>query len=236
MFPGARPEVSRGGIERLPSGLPSLDRLLFGGLPMGGVTAWCGREGDGLTSLLCATVARTLSDGHRVAVVDGSRTLDPVDWARMGRGSRLWVIRPRAVAEALWAAEELARSGIFRLVALQLGPCVSRVPLGSVASRLRSSARDGSTALLVLGDLSPGRVGASLALRSEGRFPELDKGSRSLKLVRIRGGGPEEVEVVFDVERRLFPRRLSLVAEVPDRRSASPSRRTRRAATGADRG
>ena len=236
MFPGARSGGEKRRLERLPSGIASLDRLLFGGLPVGGVTAWCGREGDGLTSLLCATVSRTLLDGHRVAVVDGGRTLDPVDWARLGRGRRLWVIRPRAAAEALWAAEELARSGIFRLVALQLGSSSVRGSMGSVGSRLRGAAREGSTGLLVLGDLSPGCVGASLALRSEGRPPELAEGSRSLRLARIRGGGPEEVEVVFDVERRLFPRRLSAAPEVPDRRSSSSSRRAASASPGVDPG
>ena len=234
MFPASRSGAIAAAVERLPCGLSPLDRLLRGGLPVGGVTAWCGREGDGLTSLLCSTVTRTLSDGHRVAVVDGSRSLDPVDWARLGRGSRLWVIRPQTVAESLWAAEELARSGVFRLVALDLGCGSSRGAIGRSASRLRNAARDGGSALLVLGDVSPGHVGASLALRCEGLLPHLDQGSRPLKLARTRGGGPEEVEVVLDVERRLFPRRLSTDPGVPDRRSAASSRRSRGAPSGAD--
>ena len=78
-----------------------------------------------------------------MAVVDGTRTLAPADWLA---SDRLWVVRPRDGADAFWAAEELARSGAFGLVAVD----GERAAVRRVGARLRQAARDGGAAVVVL--------------------------------------------------------------------------------------
>src|SRR5690606_16322875 len=105
-----------------------LDRLLGGGLVAGQVAGWLTAPASGSASLMRATARRALVDGHRVAIVDAGGTLAPADWASVGGPpqARLWFVRPRPGAaeeagrQALWAAEVLARSGAFGLVALDL--------------------------------------------------------------------------------------------------------------------
>ena len=53
-----------------------------------------------------------------VAVIDGSRTLAPREWAEAGDSGRLWMIRPHGADRSAWCADILLRSGAFSLVVL----------------------------------------------------------------------------------------------------------------------
>ncbi|HTW47261.1 MAG TPA: hypothetical protein VMD92_04890 [Acidobacteriaceae bacterium] len=85
-----------------PTGVPSVDALLEGGLPVGAITEMAGPECSGRTSLALSFVAGVTRQGNVGAWVDVSNTLDPesaaaagVDLARL-----LWVRCGATAAQA----------------------------------------------------------------------------------------------------------------------------------------
>jgi recombination protein RecA len=172
----------------LPTGLPTLDALLGGGLPRGRLSELQAPRGHGRTTLLRTLVAHTLATGRWVAIVDAQRTLAPADWARLaspsasGPGaigttpkpakgtaplsaletSRLAVIRPADPAKAPWCADVLLRSGAYALVVLDGAAALSR----SIVLRLTRLAHDRQVVFLLAGDAESAipTVGAAVRL------------------------------------------------------------------------
>ncbi len=96
----------------LATGCQAFDQLLpNGGLPRGRMVTWTSPEG-GATAMLRAACMGLLDMGHRVAWVDGARTIGP-----SGYDGPL-IVRPAESALALRSAEILLRSGGFALVVL----------------------------------------------------------------------------------------------------------------------
>ena len=102
----------------LPTGIPSLDAALGGGLCRGQIHELVGPPGAGGTALLRAALASATAAGELCALIDPGNSFDPaqrgIDLARL-----LWV-RPRDPVQALRAAE-IALEARFALVALDLG-------------------------------------------------------------------------------------------------------------------
>ena len=85
-----RPRTVR---EQSPTGIPEIDALLEGGLPLGAITELVGPPSSGRTTLAQAALAAITSAGKAVAWVDASDTLDPVSAAAAGidLSRQLWV-------------------------------------------------------------------------------------------------------------------------------------------------
>src|SRR5438067_8320719 len=149
-------------VVTLPTGVEALDAgLAGGGLPRGRLTEVVGARGSGKATLLRQIVERTLSRGW-VAYVDATRTLAPRDWAHLGDGEGLWMIRPRDPSRAAWCADVLLRCGAFALVVIDSAPVVSR----GVAVRLTRLARESGAALVMAGEEgSAALVGGAVRLR-----------------------------------------------------------------------
>ena len=192
---------------------------------MGALTAWIGEHGVGWTSMLRSVVHHRVVSGGRVAIVDGSRSLEALDWVDLALEDRVLFVRPQEAKEASWAAEELAASGAFGLVVLDR-PVFPRTrrPSG-LEHRLRSAASEGNSALLLIGSGSSS-FGAPVVLRGERAELGRGRGHRTLRMTRTRGGAPREAEVIFDVEERIYACRLSMASPVPDRRGAAPRSRS----------
>ena len=79
--------------ELLPCGMPELDAMLGGGLPLGGITEMSGAPGSGRTTLALSALADLTRQGNSCAYVDASDALDPVSAAALGIDLRrlLWV-------------------------------------------------------------------------------------------------------------------------------------------------
>lgn len=79
--------------ELFPCGVPELDEMLGGGLPLGGITEMTGAPGSGRTTLALSTLAGITRQGENCAYVDASDTLNPVSAAALGIDLRrlLWV-------------------------------------------------------------------------------------------------------------------------------------------------
>ena len=189
--------------HHLPSGIAALDAVLGGGLPRGRLTELSGPRSTGRTGLACAVAARATQTGETIAWVDPEDALEPEAAAAAGiaLARTLWV-RPRAVPDALRAAEILLGAGGFGLVVLDLGQPVGRT---TAWPRLLHAAERSLTALLIV---TPHReVGAAaLALQvtsrqvrwsgGAGRRVLLDGIDARVTVVRNRLGRPADAVVV----------------------------------------
>ena len=152
--------VRVGGSAAIPTGIEVLDRALSdGGVPSGRLTEIQGARGSGRTTLVRHLVTSAVAARRWVAVIDGSRTLAPREWAEAGTSGRLWVIRPHGADRSAWCADILLRSGAFSLVVLDGAPPVSR----QVAVRLTRLAKEHDVALVVVGDTPV--IGSAVRLR-----------------------------------------------------------------------
>ena len=236
----------------IPTGIEALDRALSdGGVPSGRLTEIQGVRGSGRTTLVRHLVQTAVEARRWVAVIDGSRTLAPREWAEAGDSGRLWMIRPHGTDKSAWCADILLRSGAFSLVVLDSPPPLSR----QVAVRLTRLAKEHDVALVIVGD-SP-VIGSAVRLRVtrqrpearsqrtktlesrvtshesrlDSRFPIPDShisaesrvtSHESRITIRIDKGGSQVVEVSCAIE---MARRLRAHSEVPDRRGVATRNR-----------
>ena len=222
-----------GGDAAIPTGIAELDRALSdGGVPSGRLTEIQGARGSGRTTLVRHLVMSAVAARRWVAIIDGSRTLAPREWAEAGASGRLWVIRPSGADRSAWCADILLRSGAFSLVVLDGAPSLSR----PVAVRLTRLAKEHDVALVIVGDTPV--IGSAVRLRVKRRSSELraqsselrsaesritNHESRSHITIRIDKGGTQnavEVSCAFEVARRLRAH-----PEVPDRRGVATRNR-----------
>jgi len=225
----------------IPTGIEALDRALSdGGVPSGRLTEIQGARGSGRTTLVRHLVQTAVEARRWVAVIDGSRTLAPREWAEAGDSGRLWMIRPHGADKSAWCADILLRSGAFSLVVLDSPPPLSR----QVAVRLTRLAKEHDVALVIVGD-SP-VIGSAVRLRVTRQRPEA-RSQRTKTLesrvtshesravaesrvtshesritIRIDKGGSQVVEVSCAIE---MARRLRSHSEVPDRRGVATRNR-----------
>ncbi len=108
--------------RRAPCGVEPLDEAC-GGLPLPGIVEISGAEGSGRTRTALAVAARLTAAGRLVAWIDPACRLYPPAAADQGvELSRLLVVRPPEDGSSPWAwvTEQVARSGCFPLVVVDL--------------------------------------------------------------------------------------------------------------------
>jgi hypothetical protein len=221
-----------GADAAIPTGIEALDRALSdGGVPSGRLTEIHGARGSGRTTFVRHLVMTAVSARRWVAVIDGSRTLAPREWAEAGDSGRLWVIRPPGADRSAWCADILLRSGAFSLVVLDGAPPLPR----PVAIRLTRLAKEHDVALVVVGDAPV--IGSAVRLRVErhkskakDQRPKAKDAAESRVTSREsritisidKGGTQHAVEVSCAFE---MARRLRAHSEVPDRRGVAARNR-----------
>ena len=224
------PPPRAGDAAAIPTGIEALDRALSdGGVPSGRLTEIQGARGSGRTTLVRQLVLAAVSGRRWTAVIDGSRTLAPREWAEAGASGRLWVIRPHSADRSAWCADILLRSGAFSLVVLDGAPPLSR----QVVVRLTRLAKEHDVAFVVVGDTPV--IGSAVRLRVErrkatghrpratGSYESQVTSHESRVTVRIEKGGVQhavEVSCAFEMARRLRSH-----SEVPDRRGVATRNR-----------
>ena len=156
--------LSPGSPRPLPTGIPSLDAALGGGLGRGQLHEIIGPPGAGGTALLRAALASATGAGELCALIDPGNSFDPgqrgLDLARL-----LWV-RPRDPVQALRAAE-IALEARFALVALDLGDVSVILPGASPWARLARKAEKHGGALLLLARASQAGAFAAATIEIE---------------------------------------------------------------------
>lgn len=145
-------------VASLRTGVGPFDALLPGrGLPLGSAVELCGAAASGRTSLALRAVAAAHGDGRLAAYVDGPGELYAPAASALGVDlTRLLRVRPREPGQLVWSAVQLARSGAFTCVVLDLGGSGVR-PRPADTKRLADAAfRGGSLLLLLTSPEAPG--------------------------------------------------------------------------------
>jgi hypothetical protein len=201
-FPAALTPVSRTICEVAATGIPAVDALLDGGLPVGAISELVGPECSGRTSLALAFVARRTAAGQVCAWIDAGDTFDPESAAASSVRLRqlLWVrCRDSAIhaPKSRWKAEErpwtrldqalrvtdlLLQAGGFAAIVLDLGSMNPshgmRIPLASWF-RYRQAADRTRCSLVVLGKASFAQSSAAVVVDC-GRFHAQSEGGTVL--------------------------------------------------------
>jgi len=151
-------------VRRLGTGVPSLDSLLDGGLPRGGLSEIVGGPSSGCTSLAHSLVASATTRGEVTAIVDLPDALHPAAlWSAGADLARVLWVRPPSLPASLKCTELILGVGGFGVVILDLGSTpTSQLPL-HVWPRLSRRAKQTGTVLAVL---APHRVAGSFATLS----------------------------------------------------------------------
>lgn len=175
----------------LRTGMESVDALLpSGGFPLGQAVELCGEAASGRTSLALSAVAAAHREQRLCAWVDGPRELYPPAAAAQGVDlERLLIVRPKAPEQRVWAAVQLARSGAFACVVLDLTRGVGstgrmpRVALAEARKLADAAERGGGLLLLLTSPEAP--ADGMMRLRTEAGDGE----GWSVEVVRSRQGG-----------------------------------------------
>jgi hypothetical protein len=186
-FPAALTPVARTICEAAATGIPAVDALLDGGLPVGAISELVGPECSGRTSLALAFVARREAAGQVCAWVDSDDVFDPESAAASGvlLKQLLWVRcrdgASKAAAISLKREEQpwtrldqslrvtdlLLQAGGFAAIVLDLGSMNPahgmRIPLASWF-RFRQAADRTRCSLVVLGRASFAQSSAAVVV------------------------------------------------------------------------
>lgn len=114
-------ELPAEATARLPTGLPELDALLHGGLPLAALSEITGPDSAGRTALALSLLATTTRSGALAAWVDAAGGFDPLsaEAAGVALARVLWA-RPERPRAAWRATERLLEARGFALVVLDL--------------------------------------------------------------------------------------------------------------------
>jgi recombination protein RecA len=158
-------------IPCIPTGAPSLDIALGGGIPAGRITEVFGPEGCGKTTLALHVIASAQRSSRAAVLIDAEHALDPRYARAIGVDlSALLLAQPHHGEEAVDIAERLARTGRIGLIVVDSVPALipraeldgepgasfvgSQARLMSQAMRkLTGSAARAGTALLFINQL-----------------------------------------------------------------------------------
>lgn len=180
-------------VATLRTGVEAFDALLpAGGFPLGQAVELCGEAASGRTSLALRAMAAAHRERRLCAYVDGPGELYPPAAAAMGVDlERLLIVRPKATDQLVWTAVQLARSGAFACVVLDLtrGLAVearkaSSVRLSQPESRKLADAAVKGGGLLLLLTSPEAPADGMLRLRTEARGAS----GLTVEVVRSRQG------------------------------------------------
>lgn len=170
LFPGKWLVDSRT-HKNIQTGIPDIDFGILHGLSRKRITEWSGAFSSGKTSVLRAIAARWCAANMQVVYIDTFDRLRPSDWAFVESGyagavplnmvpnsvkepGKFWVVRnlkgPKIEFDALWAVEQLIRSGMFDVLIFDLGSDLSIS--SKISARLQRSLEKSRTALIILKD------------------------------------------------------------------------------------
>jgi hypothetical protein len=179
-FPAALTPVPRTIRETATTGVPEVDALLDGGLPVGAISEVTGPQSSGRTGLALSFLAQQTQDERVCAWVDAGDAFDPESAAASGVILRqlLWVRcqSPGGLTkgkhwtrldQALRATDLLLQAGGFAAIVLDLGDMAPehgcRIPLATWF-RFRHAADRTRCCLVVLGQAAYAQSSAAVVL------------------------------------------------------------------------
>jgi hypothetical protein len=177
-FPAALSPGPRTIVETTATGIPAVDRLLDGGLPVGAISEITGPVSSGRTCLALAFLASRTQEGRVCAWVDAHDAFDSESAAANGVALRqlLWVrcrnagpaAKPWArLDQAIRATDLLLQAGGFSALVLDLGSTAPehglRIPLATWF-RFRQAAGRTRCSMLVLAQQPLAQSSAAIVL------------------------------------------------------------------------
>ena len=107
------------GVDKISSGIISIDAMLGGGIPKGRIIEVYGPESGGKTTLALTMVSEIQKHGGIAAFIDAEHALDPVYAKNIGVDvDNLYVSQPDCGEQALEIAETMIRSGAVDIVVI----------------------------------------------------------------------------------------------------------------------
>jgi recombination protein RecA len=175
----------------LKTGIAELDSWMSGGgLPMGQVIELSGEAASGRTSLALRAIAAATREKRLAAYIDGPGELYPPVVAGMGVDlERLLIVRPKAPKQLVWTALQLARSGVFACVALDLTHTGLQLSLVEAKKLSDATFKGGCCTLL----LAVPRQGSSARVRFE--LTASDPWTRRLEALRCKPGSRPQISI-----------------------------------------
>jgi len=221
-------------VFELHTGVAALDEL--GLCRLGTVVELCGDASSGRTSLALKALGAATAQRRLGAYVDGPGELYPPAAIPLGvELERLLIVRPHAPGQLVWSAVQLARSGAFACVVLDLTHTGVRLSLAD-SQKLADATRVGGCLLLLLTTADAPGCGLARVLLSTPTAAATPR----LRLVEPAADAPAEAvadQVALEVVRSRqggFGRRLTIArAELTAgraavwRRCAAPTRGAR---------
>lgn len=167
------------------TGVAAFDGMLpQGGLPLGQAVELWGEAASGRTSLALRAVASAQRAGRLCAWVDGPAELYPPTAEALGVDLRaLLMVRPRAPGQLAWAAQQLARSGAFACVVLDVTHTGARLSLQEGKKLADAAVSSGTLLLLLTPHDAPADGMLRLGTAASGT------GGFTVEVLRSRGGG-----------------------------------------------
>ena len=183
-FPAALSPAPRAALLTASTGIPAVDELLSGGLPIGAISEITGPECSGRTTLALSFLALSTCGGNVCAWIDAGDSFDPESAAATGVNLRqlLWVrcrnqapgkahqptARPwTCLDQAIRTADLILQAGGFSAIVLDLGGAApeyaKRIPLATWF-RFRQAAQRTQCSLIVLGQASCAQSSADTVL------------------------------------------------------------------------
>lgn len=165
--------TSRPEVPHIPTGFPSLDKILdIGGFPRGRITEILGTPTSGMSTLALKVIASAQGKGDTAAYVDLGRTFDPDYAVRCGvHLDKMLLVRPDNGREALEIAHALIAGGGAGVLAFDSVPYLLVEPRGAraMASALRRLVADLSRSACVPMFLTPLHFGP---VTSQDNYPD----------------------------------------------------------------
>ncbi len=104
-------------VERISTGVISLDLALGGGIPRGRIIEIYGPESGGKTTLALSLIAEVQKNGGIAGFIDAEHALDPVYAGNIGVDvEELYVSQPDNGEQALEICDQFVRSGAMDIV------------------------------------------------------------------------------------------------------------------------
>ena len=166
-------------VEKISTGVISLDLALGGGVPRGRIIEVYGPESGGKTTLALSLIAEIQKNGGIAGFIDAEHALDPVYASNIGVNvDELYVSQPDNGEQALEICESFVRSGAVDIVVVD-----------SVAALVPKAELDG--------DMGDAHVGLQARLMSQGLRKLTAAISKSNTIVVFINQLREKVGIMF---------------------------------------
>lgn len=106
-------------VERIPTGIPSIDEIIGGGLARGRISEFFGSESSGKSTLAIHCIVEAQKLGHNCVYIDAEHAIDLEYIQKIGIDiDKLYFVQPDCGEQALGIAEACCETGKFGIIVI----------------------------------------------------------------------------------------------------------------------